>query len=212
MIDFGIERILRLSAPKAVAMYEAVNELMEEGKEIYGMKISEITAKAGIGKGTAYEYFDTKEELLGKAVFYQLHQGLCHMTEKALKQGSFREQIFAILDDMEQNFPKRQVLIRYLCYYVLGSEAAKKCGGEKAGGFLREGRLKETADCLLGQARKEGLLQKEPDFLAIETLLTQFMGFCFYLGNRQAAEISMGQMKEFVYENIVKIFEGNAQA
>ena len=136
----------------------------------------------------------------------------CHMTEKALKQGSFREQIFAILDDMEQNFPKRQVLIRYLCYYVLGSEAAKKCGGEKSGGFLREGRLKETADCLLGQARKEGLLQKEPDFLAIETLLTQFMGFCFYLGNRQAAEISMGQMKEFVYENIVKIFEGNAQA
>ena len=164
------------------------------------MKISEITAKAGIGKGTAYEYFDTKEELLGKAVFYQLHQGLCHMTEKALKQGSFREQIFAILDDMEQNFPKRQVLIRYLCYYVLGSEAAKKCGGEKSGGFLREGRLKETADCLLGQARKEGLLH------------TQFMGFCFYLGNRQAAEISMGQMKEFVYENIVKIFEGNAQA
>lgn len=70
MNDLEIERALRLSSPKVLAMYEAVNELMEEGRDIYSMKISEITARAGIGKGTAYEYFSTKEELLGKAIFY----------------------------------------------------------------------------------------------------------------------------------------------
>ena len=46
--------------PKVKAMYEAVLELFASGREFGTLKVSEITAKAGIGKGTAYEYFSTK--------------------------------------------------------------------------------------------------------------------------------------------------------
>ena len=42
--------------PKEKAIYQAVIELFEEGADINNLTVAEITARAGIGKGTAYEY------------------------------------------------------------------------------------------------------------------------------------------------------------
>lgn len=50
--------------PKVKAMYEAVLDLFASGRELSTLKVSEITARAGIGKGTAYEYFSSKEEMI----------------------------------------------------------------------------------------------------------------------------------------------------
>lgn len=204
MIDeMEIERMLRLSSPKVLAIYEAVNGLMEEGRDIYSMKISEITARAGIGKGTAYEYFSTKEELLGKAVFYQLHQGLVQMTAKAMKASAFREQIYAVLEDVEQNYRKRRMLFRYLCYYMLetwGKEVG--CCPPPTGNSL----LAEVIRHMKRQGEKEGLIKEQPEFFVAETLLSQFAGFCLYISAKEgvAANVSVEEMKAFVYESIVK--------
>ncbi len=43
--------------PKVRALYEAVLELLNENADISTMKVSDITSRAGIGKGTAYDYF-----------------------------------------------------------------------------------------------------------------------------------------------------------
>lgn len=58
---------------KIEAMYKAVQELIEEGADVNRIKVSEITQKAGIGKGTAYEYFSNKEELISSALLYQMN-------------------------------------------------------------------------------------------------------------------------------------------
>lgn len=209
MDDAGIERVLQLSSPKVLAMYEAVNELLEEGRDIYRMKISEITQRAGIGKGTAYEYFSTKEELLGKAIFYQLHRGICRMTEEALKQDSFRKQVYAVLDDIEKNYSKRRVLLQYLCYYVLGACAENKCDGKKHAMLTEGNRIKRVVSHMFVQAKKEGLAQEIPEFLMTNTLLTQCMGFCMYLERGDCTEdMDMERMKAFVYESIVRILGG----
>ena len=42
-------------------------ELVNEGQDLTKLKVGDITAKAGIGKGTAYEYFSSKEEIVEKA-------------------------------------------------------------------------------------------------------------------------------------------------
>lgn len=46
---------------KVVLMYQAVVDMVNEGVDVNNMKVADITARAGIGKGTAYEYFSTKE-------------------------------------------------------------------------------------------------------------------------------------------------------
>ena len=43
-------------------MFEAVSELIRQQRDISTIKVQDITTEAGIGKGTAYEYFSSKEE------------------------------------------------------------------------------------------------------------------------------------------------------
>ena len=40
--------------PKVRQMYEAVIQLLEEGMDMEDIRVSTITERAGIGKGTAY--------------------------------------------------------------------------------------------------------------------------------------------------------------
>ena len=55
---------------KVIAIYHAVEDIIAEGVDLATMRVSDIAAKAGIGKGTTYEYFTSKEELVVKAMIY----------------------------------------------------------------------------------------------------------------------------------------------
>lgn len=68
--------------PKVTAMYRAVSTLLREDKDISEMSVSMITGLAGIGKGTAYEYFDSKEEIIVCALLYEIRT----VTEQASRQ------------------------------------------------------------------------------------------------------------------------------
>lgn len=55
---------------KVLLLYEAVLRLMKDGADVQGMKVADITDAAGIGKGTAYDYFDSKEEIIVYALLF----------------------------------------------------------------------------------------------------------------------------------------------
>ena len=59
---------------KVRLLYEAVLAMVTDGWDINRIKVSDITAQAGIGKGTAYEYFSSKEEIIANAVLYDVEQ------------------------------------------------------------------------------------------------------------------------------------------
>lgn len=82
---------------KEIAIFNGIVELLDQGRQIYELKISDISAAAGIGKSTAYEYFTSKEELLRKAIRYHVireyealrsfvidHNGFLDLLEQAL--------------------------------------------------------------------------------------------------------------------------------
>ena len=64
------EKLLLNPPEKVLAMYRAVVDLINEGNDIRVLKVSDITGRAGIGKGTAYEYFSSKEEIISSSVLY----------------------------------------------------------------------------------------------------------------------------------------------
>ena len=57
---------------KVLLMYQAVSELLRNQNDIAKIKVADITSRAGIGKGTAYEYFSSKEELIANALMHDL--------------------------------------------------------------------------------------------------------------------------------------------
>lgn len=99
-------------SPKEKAIFDAIIELFEEGADLNNLTVAEITGKAGIGKGTAYEYFSDKEEMIAKALFYnsenlcrQVYMGVC-------KEKDLHSKVTYVLLKMEQQIPKANCILR----------------------------------------------------------------------------------------------------
>ena len=100
--------------PKERAIYQAVLALFEEGADINNLTVSEITRRAGIGKGTAYEYFSGKEEMIAKAFFYngelfcrQLYEGIC-------KEKDLYHKVNYVLLAMERQVARTDCIFRLI--------------------------------------------------------------------------------------------------
>ncbi len=89
-------------APKVKATYEAVIALFMEGADLNNLTVAEITAKAGIGKGTAYEYFSNKEEMIAGALFYELKESCVSLYDHFKKDKDLYGKMNAILLSMEK--------------------------------------------------------------------------------------------------------------
>ncbi|MGN0376160.1 MAG: TetR/AcrR family transcriptional regulator [Suilimivivens sp.] len=99
-------------SPKEKAIYRAVIELFEEGADLSSLTVSEITGRAGIGKGTAYEYFSDKEEMIAKALFYNI-ESYCEWLYQGLsKEKTLYDKMNYVLLNMEQQLTKTNCLIR----------------------------------------------------------------------------------------------------
>jgi AcrR family transcriptional regulator len=58
---------------KKIQIYNAILELVEEGYVYSNMRISDIASRAGIGKGTVYEYFESKEQIFSSMVMFLIY-------------------------------------------------------------------------------------------------------------------------------------------
>lgn len=88
---------------KVLKLYNAVNQLVKEGAEIANLTVSEISSMAGIGKGTTYEYFESKEELINKALYYSLYMNTKTVLLIMSQDGDFKSKFYGIMDYMWSN-------------------------------------------------------------------------------------------------------------
>jgi len=60
-------------ASKEIDLFEGIVKLLNEGVSIHELKVADIASAAGMGKGTAYEYFSSKEEIIREAIHYKIY-------------------------------------------------------------------------------------------------------------------------------------------
>lgn len=102
---YNIDREKIINPPKKVLlMYESVLTLIkEEGRDTHTLTVSEITAKAGIGKGTAYEYFASKEEIIAHALMYEYTGKIISLAKSVFEPEHFKDRYFRVLDWIYDN-------------------------------------------------------------------------------------------------------------
>lgn len=61
---------------RELAVYEAMLSLGQQGSDLSALTVRQIAAAAGMGKGTVYEYFSSKEEILQGLTAYCLDNEL----------------------------------------------------------------------------------------------------------------------------------------
>lgn len=184
-------------SPKVEALYRAVMALLLEGRQIRKMKVSEITEKAGIGKGTAYEYFESKEELLVDALDYFEKIWTESAREELSRCGSFMETVeclFDMLDSMMKRV-KREALV------------------EISNLFFFSPIVKEEKGCIVMQlydiaekGRRGGELKEElPDDYIVLTLkgrIFEYISHCMDIKNNLSNICPSEQIKKYLLNGI----------
>lgn len=178
---------------KKAAVFRAVLGLLRQGRPLGDLKVSEIAEAAGIGKGTVYEYFPSREELLRDAMQYSRAQGF--------------GELFAAISDAEGFEARWQVIevtVRQLleCSSVLFSQVPSIgipqaalhdiCGGPQERADTRR-MIGEIMSALTSAAVQEGLVPRmpEPEYLSMvgEGCISGFLLRCA-LSEDQQQEIT----------------------
>lgn len=183
---------------KVLAMYQAVVDLIEE-EEISGLKVSDIAHKAGIGKGTAYEYFSSKEEIIDNALRWDIQQRIEAVEEKIKCAATMKEQILLSMDWIEHNVHRQSAGIHFLRLSRCAGEMQEKVqrGGMEALVDEKHKELLGVLDVILQKGEEEGSVAVDlPGSLKYFILISNFMGF-FVMANREHAlsDISLEEAK-----------------
>lgn len=99
---------------KMQLMFEAVSELIRQQCDISTIKVQDITKKAGIGKGTAYEYFSSKDELIANALMYEYGKKMQMLAASAFEPDDFRERCYRIMDWIYDNKEYNQMFAQLM--------------------------------------------------------------------------------------------------
>ena len=108
--------------PKEVAAFDGLFRLAATGKQFSNIKVQDIATAAGIGKGTLYEYFSSKEEILACAVLYALDRALSWLEDQLQGEISLYRTLETFLDMLEKEQLLPVTALTFLISSVSGQQ------------------------------------------------------------------------------------------
>ena len=188
--------------PKALAVYQSVLDMMDEGADLNSMTVAEIAERAGIGKGTAYEYFRSKDELLVRALQYDYYLN-CRRIEEALEKGkTFREDVEVMFEQIELCSANKRLTMQFLKLLDEIREKDETCVREHVAEELKI--FTTLLDRVREMGQKEGCISSSipPECVRLE-LGSKFMGYYIFLQTEKPEE-ERTEMKNFLYHTMIK--------
>ena len=198
----GNEELDRIP-PKVLRLYQAVNQLLEEGADPGSLRVSTITDRAGIGKGTAYEYFDSKEEIVMYAVVYQMRTAMTELERGLLELESFREQLNFLLDEVSAQEGQKNCFLKLIHILTDNSEFSRQVQGILESAAFEKYKLVQLFRKLLGAAVERGELRKDlPLDYMVYSMGGRVLAYMVAVSDGEL-EVELSHMRELVYQGIL---------
>ncbi len=93
---------------KELNIFNGVFKLALQGVQLNRMTAQQIATAAGVGKGTIYDYFSSKEEIVAKALVYKLENATEQMNKKLAALAGFEDKMLClynrIIDNVDDSF------------------------------------------------------------------------------------------------------------
>ena len=154
---------------KKAAVFRAVLGLLRQGRPLGDLKVSEIAEAAGIGKGTVYEYFPSREELLRDAMQYSRAQGFLELYDAISGAEGFEARWQVIEVTARQLLQCSSIFFSQVPSMGFPQAAIYDiCGGPQERADTRR-MIGEIMTCLTAAAVAEGLAPRmpAPEYLAM---------------------------------------------
>lgn len=152
------------------------NDILAAANEVFLSKgfsktnMQDIADKAGIGKGTIYEYFKSKDDLFVQALKYDHQSFTMQMSEEILKEELFFNKLTKLIESTENVFLERFGRINYFITRG-GGELSPKAQLD-LDNFMRDAKYggKSLICHILKQGIEEGQIKNIDMDFAIEVI------------------------------------------
>lgn len=190
--------------PKVRLIYKAIEQLIAEEQDLNVVKVSTITDLAGIGKGTAYDYFETKDDMIACALIYQIKKISDSLSEALGKQENFAAQIDFLLDSIEKKNGKQQYFLRFMHVLTENSSycqlAREKMGTEQFGSFLPKNVFGE----LVQRGMERGEIRRElPVDYVVCAIFAKMMTYMISFCSAECFHVTPTQFRPYIYQGIL---------
>lgn len=196
---------------KVLLMYDAVIGMLEDGIDVNQMKVIDITKRAGIGKGTAYEYVSSKEELIVKALLHDTQKQFEQIIGIVMATDGFQQKIERILDWILDNFRECKTFALIARIGMGTYDASENLQNEMRKAHKKRccvtTMLEQMVDEIMKCGVEEGIIKPTKTELQRMAFSSQILIFSMYLADlkhQKKSELSIGEVKQFTYESIVK--------
>lgn len=192
---------------KTIIIFEAVLNLRDEGIDLNNLTVSEIAKKAGIGKGTVYDYLNSKEEIIIKALAYEYCLQVCEFDLKVRKEITFKAQVDAACEWVRKNMQRSFFLMRF----VKADSNLMKMGKEFCEELFSNDSLQEvfndTVDYVIDTGVKENLIDYPKNNLEKEMVMNAVGGalFTYLICPEKYQGVQYNQVKQYAHEFVLKL-------
>ncbi|MBC5649114.1 TetR/AcrR family transcriptional regulator [Christensenella tenuis] len=115
---------------KELLIMRALLRLLSGGMSIAEIKASDIAQEAGIGKGTLYNYFDTKEEIFARTIIYSIDTQLHAIFEQMNKVRDFKGKCYTVLRIAHEIASNENSDFHLLLFNLGGKDMKQLMGGD----------------------------------------------------------------------------------
>lgn len=147
---------------KELLIMHALLKLLQDGAAISEIKTSDIADAAGIGKGTLYNYFKTKEDIIARTITYSIDTQVNELFEQMAKADGFREKCYAVLHVVHGIISNENSSF-HLLLFNLGGKDMEQLFGDLS--FLQKylACIRERVMLLAQTGAEEGLIRLNAD-------------------------------------------------
>ncbi|WP_350344062.1 TetR/AcrR family transcriptional regulator [Proteinivorax tanatarense] len=145
-------------------IYEAALSLIDESDDLSKIKVMDIAQKANIGKGTVYEYFNSKEQLIAEAITYMLKRWINHLEESFADERSFKENYTLMLESVLSLLEKKhRTILGFISMSESGSHLYKSINTLMQESFeeLQKSNLR-FYEKIVDKSVEEGVVKEKP--------------------------------------------------
>lgn len=193
---------------------QAAIEFMKEGKSSSDVKISDLANRAGVGKGTAYMYFNSKDEIFEESIIYIIDM-LIEKSDRIDSTGNFK-QVF-----MNNLHMYNDIIVKYKA--IIGKYLFDL--DELCRSSVYEIKLKDKLQILeksivfkfnnnINLAIEENIVDEKVDMLTAEFIISSMAIAVFRYNNLNKNKIwnlnsnkNFDEYAEFLYKMYIKILQ-----
>lgn len=153
----------QICGEKERAIFQSTMDLIANGASLHNLKAEDIARGAGIGKGTLYNYFSSKEEIVAKTLLYYFFLQMEECEQRVDQAAGFQSKCFAALDFLHECVCSRSLTFQY---FIIRTDTQELDALIRSAEDLLKERMEEITECFFSLAclgAEEGLFPHPQD-------------------------------------------------